>query len=87
MVFIHSFVLFLYLASFVVIAETVYWLSKKEYLKAKAKYLRQLVEQTNNLNDPDHSFYSCIYDNWSPKEMNLSKAYTECSLLNSTPTT
>ncbi len=65
---------------FLVIAETSYWLYKKEYLYAKAKYLRSVINQKNDLENPDHSFYSCVYDNWSSKEMNLSKAHQLCTL-------
>ena len=80
MLFLNSLVLGLYIICFFVIAESVYWLSKKEYLKAKAKYLRELVNQTNNPKDPDQSFYSCIYDNWSYKGMNLNQAHSFCSI-------
>ena len=80
MAVLNSLVLLLYIICFFLIAETVYWRSKQEYLKAKAKYLRELVNQTNNLEDPDQSFYSCIYENWSSKGMKISQAYSLCSL-------
>tara|TARA_Y100001968_G_scaffold58990_1_gene50081 strand:+ start:349 stop:606 length:258 start_codon:yes stop_codon:yes gene_type:complete len=75
-----SFVFFGFVIAFFAIAETIYWFSKKEYLYAKAKYLRGVISQKNDLNNPDHSFYSCVYDNWSSKEMNLSQAHHLCNL-------
>ncbi len=80
MLSLNSLVLILFAILFVVIAETIYWFYKKEYLYAKAKYLRGLISQKNDLDNPDHSFYSCVYENWSSKEMNLSKAYSLCNL-------
>ena len=68
----------LFLIGFVIIAEAIYWTAKKEYLKSKAKYLRELIIQKNNLNDSDHSFYSCVYKNWDKNAMDLSKAYLSC---------
>tara|TARA_Y100001968_G_C19447086_1_gene766017 strand:+ start:2084 stop:2341 length:258 start_codon:yes stop_codon:yes gene_type:complete len=77
---LSTIIFLLFAISFFAIAETVYWFSKKQYLYAKAKYLRGLINQKNDLNNPDHSFYSCVYENWSSKEMNLSKAHRLCTV-------
>tara|TARA_Y100001968_G_scaffold187227_1_gene171571 strand:+ start:374 stop:655 length:282 start_codon:yes stop_codon:yes gene_type:complete len=73
-----SFILILFLISFVAIAEIIYWASKKEYLESKSIYLRELINQKNNLSDVDHSFSSCVYLNWDKNGMDLSKAYLSC---------
>ena len=44
----HLFVVFIFSLAFVGVAEVMYWLYKKEYLRAKAKYLRELIDQKND---------------------------------------
>tara|TARA_Y100001968_G_C19298538_1_gene687844 strand:+ start:419 stop:610 length:192 start_codon:yes stop_codon:yes gene_type:complete len=57
-----------------------YWLYKKEYLRAKAKYLRELIDQKNDLSSQNEPFYTCVYEKWNSGEMPLSEANTMCSL-------
>ena len=57
-----------------------YWLYKKEYLRAKAKYLRELIDQKNDSSSLNEPFYTCVYDKWNSGEMPLSEASTMCSL-------
>ena len=66
--------------AFVGVAEIMYWLYKKEYLKAKAKYLRELIDQKNDLSSLNEAFYTCVYEKWNSGEMPLSEANTMCSL-------
>ena len=73
-------VAFVFLSCFVLVAESIYWFTKKEYMIAKAKYLREIINKKNNFSNPDQSFYSCVYENWSAKEMNLSNAHKACSI-------
>ncbi len=61
-------------------------LSKKEYLKSKAKYLRELINQRNNLNSPDQLFSSCVYSQWDVKGMDLNSAYANCILIHNSNT-
>ncbi len=75
--------LFLILAfslAFIGIAEVMYWSYKKEYLRAKAKYLRDLIDHKNNSSDLNEPFYTCVYEKWNSGEMPLSEANTMCSL-------
>ena len=65
---------------FVLIAETVYWDSKNQYNKAKAKYLRDIIVKKNDMDSPDKAFYSCVYKKWGSKEMKLSKAIHACEI-------
>ena len=46
-----------------------YWLYKKEYLKAKAKYLRGVIDKKNDLSSLNESFYTCVYEKWDSGEM------------------
>jgi len=66
--------------AFIGIAEIMYWLYKKEYLKAKAKYLRGVIDKKNDLSSLNESFYTCVYEKWDSGEMPLSEANTMCSL-------
>ena len=68
----------LFLCTFVVIAEVIYWTSKKEYLNAKAKYLRNLIDQKNNLKNQSEGYYSCVYQKWDLGEKDLTKATKAC---------
>ena len=74
------FVVFSFSLAFICVAEIMYWLYKKEYLRAKAKYLRELIEQKNNLNSLNEPFYACVYEKWSSGEMPLTEANILCSL-------
>ena len=65
---------------FIGIAEIMYWLYKKEYLRAKAKYLRELIDQKNDLTSLNEPFYTCVYEKWDSGEMPLSEANAMCSL-------
>ena len=66
--------------AFISVAEVMYWLYKKEYLRAKAKYLRELIDQKNDLSSINEPFYTCVYEKWNSGEMPLSEANTMCSL-------
>ena len=57
-----------------------YWSYKKEYLRAKAKYLRELIDQKNDLGSLNEPFYTCVYEKWNSGEMPLKEANTMCSL-------
>tara|TARA_B100000579_G_scaffold425875_1_gene432203 strand:- start:1017 stop:1271 length:255 start_codon:yes stop_codon:yes gene_type:complete len=76
----HLFIIFAFSLAFVGVAEVMYWLLKKEYLRAKAKYLRDLIDQKNDLSSLNESFYTCVYEKWNSGEMPLSEANTMCSL-------
>ena len=76
----HFIVVFAFSSAFVVIAEIMYWLYRKEYLRAKAKYLREVIDQKNDLTSVNEPFYACVYEKWSSGEMPLSEANTMCSL-------
>ena len=65
---------------FIGIAEIMYWIYKKEYLRAKAKYLREVIDQKNDLSSLNEPFYTCVYEKWNSGEMPLSEANTMCSL-------
>ncbi len=73
-------VVFVFSLAFVIVAEVMYWLYKKEYLRAKAKYLRELIDQKNDLNSLNEPFYTCVYEKWNSGEMPLREANTMCSL-------
>ena len=73
-------VIFSFSLAFIGIAEIMYWLYKKEYLKAKAKYLRELIDQKNDLSSLNEPFYSCVYEKWNSGEMPLSEANMMCGL-------
>ena len=76
----HLVVIFVFSLPFVGVAEVMYWLYKKEYLRAKAKYLRELIDQKNDLSSINEPFYTCVYEKWNSGEMPLSEANTMCSL-------
>tara|TARA_B100000214_G_scaffold154828_1_gene110999 strand:- start:70 stop:405 length:336 start_codon:yes stop_codon:yes gene_type:complete len=76
----HLFVVFVFSLAFVGVAEVLYWLYKKEYLRAKAKYLRELIDQKNDLSSLNEPFYTCVYEKWNSGEMPLKEANTMCSL-------
>ena len=78
---INHFIIFLaFSLPFIGIAEIMYWLYKKEYLKAKAKYLRELIDQKNDLSSLNEPFYTCVYEKWNSGEMPLAEANIKCSL-------
>ena len=76
----HLFVVFVFSLAFAGVAEVMYWLYKKEYLRAKAKYLRELIDQKNDLTSLNEPFYTCVYEKWNSGEMPLSEANSMCSL-------
>ena len=76
----HLIVVVVFSLAFISIAEIMYWLYKKEYLRAKAKYLRELIDQKNDSSSLNGSFYTCVYEKWDSGEMPLSEANTMCSL-------
>ena len=76
----HLIVIFTFSLAFICIAEIMYWLYKKDYLRAKAKYLRVLIDQKNDLSSLNEPFYTCVYEKWNSGEMPLTEANTMCSL-------
>ena len=76
----HLIVIFVFSLAFIGVAEVIYWSYKKEYLKAKAKYLRELIDQKNDLSSLNEPFYACVYEKWNSGEMPLTEANTMCSL-------
>ena len=76
----HLFVVCAFSLAFIGIAEVMYWLYKKEYLRAKAKYLREVIDQKNDLTSSNEPFYTCVYEKWNSGEMPLSEANAMCSL-------
>ena len=76
----HLIIIFVFSLTFVAVAEVMYWSYKKEYLKAKAKYLRELIDQKNDLSSLNEPFYTCVYEKWSSGEMPLIEANNMCSL-------
>ena len=76
----HLLVIFVFSLVFVGVAEVMYWLYKKEYLRAKAKYLRDLIDQKNDLSSLNEPFYTCVYEKWNFGEMPLTEANSMCSL-------
>ena len=76
----HLFVVLAFFVAFVGVAEVMYWLYKKEYLRAKAKYLRELIDQKNDLSSLNEPFYTCVYEKWNSGEMPLTEANATCSL-------
>ena len=76
----HLIVIFAFSLAFTGVAEIMYWLYKKEYLRAKAKYLRELIDQKNDLTSLNEPFYTCVYEKWNSGEMPLTEANTMCSL-------
>ena len=76
----HLLVVFVFSLAFVGIAEVMYWLYKKDYLMAKAKYLREVIDQKNDLSSLNEPFYTCVYEKWNSGEMPLTEANTLCSI-------
>ncbi len=76
----HLIVVLVFSLAFIGVAEVMYWSYKKEYLKAKAKYLRELIDQKNDLSSLNEPFYACVYEKWNSGEMPLTEANTMCSL-------
>jgi len=76
----HLFVIFSFSLAFIGVAEVMYWSYKKEYLRAKAKYLRELIDQKNDLSGINEPFYTCVYEKWNSGEMPLTEANVLCSL-------
>ena len=76
----HLIVIAAFSLVFICVAEIMYWLYRKEYLRAKAKYLRELIEQKNDLTSLNEPFYTCVYEKWNSGEMPLSEANAMCSL-------
>ena len=66
--------------TFIGVAEIMYWLYRKEYLRAKAKYLRELIHQKNDSSSLNEAFYTCVYEKWDSGEMPLSEANVMCGL-------
>tara|TARA_Y100001968_G_scaffold290879_1_gene294932 strand:- start:202 stop:456 length:255 start_codon:yes stop_codon:yes gene_type:complete len=76
----HLIVIFAFTLAFTGVAEVMYWLYKKEYLRAKAKYLRELIDHKNDLTCSNEPFYTCVYEKWNSGEVPLREANTLCSL-------
>ena len=76
----HLFVIFSFSLAFICVAEVMYWTYKKDYLRAKAKYLREVIDQKNDLSNLNEAFYTCVYEKWNSGEMALTEANTMCSL-------
>ena len=76
----HLLVILVFSLAFIGVAEVMYWSYKKEYLRAKAKYLRELIDQKNDLSSLNEPFYTCVYEKWNSGEMPLREANTMCSL-------
>ena len=76
----HLFITVSFLLAFVGIAEVVYWSHKRDYLRAKAKYLREVIDQKNDSTSLNEPFYTCVYEKWNSGEMPLTEANTLCSL-------
>ena len=76
----YLFVIFSFSLAFVGVAEVMYWSLKKDYLRAKAKYLRELIHQKNDLTSINEPFYTCVYEKWNSGELPLDEANMMCSL-------
>ena len=76
----HSFIVVAFSFAFIGVAEVMYWSYKKEYLRAKAKYLRELIHQKNDSSSLNEPFYTCVYEKWNSGEMPLSEANVMCGL-------
>ena len=76
----HLLVVFAFFLAFICVAEIMYWIYKKDYLIAKARYLRELIDQKNDLSSLNEPFYTCVYEKWNSGEMPLTEANTKCSL-------
>ncbi len=75
----HLIIILVFSLTFVGVAEIMYWSYKKEYLKAKAKYLREVIDLKNDQTSRNESFYTCVYEKWNSGEMPLAEANTMCS--------
>ena len=51
-----------------------------KFTTERAKYLRDLIDQKNDLSSINEPFYTCVYEKWNSGEMPLSEASTICSL-------
>ena len=76
----HLIIIFSFSLAFIGVAEVMYWFYKKEYLKAKAKYLRDLIDLKNDLSSTNEAFYTCVYEKWNNGDMPLNEANIMCSL-------
>ena len=76
----HLFVVVSFSLAFISVAEVMYWLYRKEYLRAKAKYLRGIIDQKNDLSSLNEPFYTCVYEKWNSGEIPLTEANTMCRL-------
>ncbi len=76
----HLIVVLAFSLVFIGVAEIIYWSYKKEYLRAKAKYLRELIDQKNDISSVNEPFYTCVYEKWNSGEMPLKEANSMCSL-------
>ena len=76
----HLLVVSAFSLAFIGVAEVMYWSYKKQYLRAKAKYLRDVIDQKNDLSSLNEPFYTCVYEKWNSGEMPLTEANTMCSL-------
>ena len=76
----HLCVVFVFSLAFVGVAEVLHRLYIQEYLRAKAKYLRDLIDQKNDLSSLNEPFYTCVYEKWNSGEMPLTEANAMCSL-------
>ena len=77
----HLIVILAFSLAYISVAEVMYWLYKKDYLKAKAKYLREVIDQKNDSSSINEPFYTCVYEKWDSGKMPLSEANTMCSLM------
>ncbi len=82
MLIFNLLVISLFLIGFIAIAETIYWTSKKEYLDAKAKYLRTLIGSKNDSKNPSNPYSSCVYEKWNSGQMDLKEATLACGMKN-----
>ena len=76
----HLIVISAFSFAFIGVAESIYWSYKKEYLMAKAKYLREVIDKKNDSSSLNEPFYTCVYEKWNSGEMPLSEANTMCGL-------
>ena len=76
----HLIIILAFTLAFIGVAEVMYWSLKKDYLRAKAKYLRELIDQKNDLSSVNEPFYTCVYEKWNSGEMPLTEPNTLCSL-------
>ena len=80
MLLIDSLVIILFVLCFVCTAEAIYWSSKNEYLKAKAKYLRNVIDQKNDINNNSKPYFNCVYESWDSEGMPISEATANCKI-------